>query len=58
MYKTSIGLTPDSMLETFEKQADIHQYPARSTVGDSIFIQHRNLSKWQEAIPIYAIARL
>ena len=57
MYKTLNGLAPDSMLEMFEKQADIHQYSTRSGNVGGIFILHRNLSKGQEAIS-YAGARL
>ena len=51
------ALPPDSMLEMFEKQADIHQYSTRSANVGGIFIPHRNLSKGQEAIS-YAGARL
>ena len=50
MYKTLNGLAPDSMLEMFEKQADIHQFSSRSANVDGIFIPHKNLSKGQEAI--------
>ena len=50
MYKTLNGLAPDSMIEMFEKQADIHQYSTRSANVGGIFIPHRNLSKGQEAI--------
>ena len=50
MYKTLNGLVPDSMLEMFEKQADIHQYSTRYASVGGIFIPHRNLSKKQEAI--------
>ena len=57
MYKTLNELGPDSMLEIFEKQADIHQYSTRPANVGSIFIPHRNLSKGQEAIS-YAGARL
>ena len=57
MYKTLNGLAPDSMLEMFERQADIHQYSTRSANVGGIFIPHRNLSKGQEAIS-YAGARL
>ena len=57
LYKTLNGLAPDSMLEMFEKQADILQYSTRSANVGGIFIPHRNLSKGQEAIS-YAGARL
>ena len=57
MCKTLNGLVPDSMLEMFETQADIHQYSTRSANVVGIFIPHRNLSKGQEAIS-YAGARL
>ena len=57
MYKTLNGLAPDSMLEMFEKQVDIHQYSTRSASVGGIFIPHRNLNKGQEAIS-YAGARL
>ena len=45
MYKTLNGLAPDSMLEMFERQADIHQYSTRSSNVGGIFIPHRNLSR-------------
>ena len=57
MYKTLNGCAPDSMLEMFEKQTDIHQYFNRSADVGGIFIPHRNLRKGQEAIS-YAGARL
>ena len=57
MHKTLNGLAPDSMLEMFERQADICQYSTRSANVGAIFIPHRNLSKGQEAIS-YAGARL
>ena len=57
MYKALNGLAPDSMLEMFERQADIHQYSTRSANVGGNFIPHRNLSKGQEAIS-YAGARL
>ena len=44
MYKTLNGLAPDSMLEMFEKQGDIHQYSTRPANVGGIFIPHRNLS--------------
>ena len=43
LYKIVNGLVPDSMLEMFEKQADIHQYSTRFADGGGIFIPHRNL---------------
>ena len=55
MYKTLNGLVPDSMLEMFEKQADIHQYSTRSANVGGIFIPHRNLGKGQEAISCVGI---
>ena len=57
MYKTLNGLAPDSLLEMFEKQADIHQCSTRSANVGGIFIPHRSLSKGKEAIS-YAGARL
>ena len=57
MYKSLNGLARDSMLEMFEKQADIHQYSTSSADVGGIFIPHRNLSKGHEAIS-YAGARL
>ena len=57
MYKTLNCLAADSMLEMFEKQADIHQYSSIPANVGGIFIPHRNLSKGQEAIS-YAGARL
>ena len=57
MYKTLNNLAPDSMLEMFEKQAEIHQYSTRSADGGGILIPYRNLSKEQETIS-YTGARL
>ena len=57
IYKTLNGFAPDSMLEMFEKQADIHQYSIKFANASGIFIPHRNLSKRQEAISC-ASARL
>ena len=59
-------LAPDSMLEIFEKHADVHQHPTRSALCHRCtctcrckctLIPHRNLSKGQEAIS-YAGSRL